>query len=79
MIQKTLKTLTGKLDVAIPTGLKELRLGQLMAMQAAEKLDDLQAIHILSGIPLQELQQVQTFSDFHIFNKQVLNLARQFK
>jgi hypothetical protein len=51
MIQKTLKTLTGKIAVTIPGTLQELKLGQLMAMQAAEHLDDLQAIHINAGNP----------------------------
>jgi hypothetical protein len=79
MIQKTLKTLTGTLNVAIPTSLNELRLGQLMAMQAADELNDLQAIHILSGVPLAELQQVQHFTDLEIFNEQVLTLATEIK
>lgn len=79
MIQKTLQTLTGKLTVAIPTSLHELRLEQLMAMQAADKLSDLQAIHILSGVPLQQLQQVQHFTDLRVFNEQVLTLAEEIK
>jgi hypothetical protein len=79
MIQKTLKTLTGKIVVTIPGTLQELKLGQLMAMQAAEHLDDLQAIHILSGVPIAELNQVQSFADLHVFNEHVLTLATQIK
>jgi hypothetical protein len=79
MIQKTLKTLTGALSVAIPTSLHELKLRQLMAMQAADELNDLQAIHILSGLPLEELKQVQHFADLQIFNEHVLALATEIK
>ncbi|MFD1255721.1 hypothetical protein ACFQ3S_02850 [Mucilaginibacter terrae] len=79
MIQKTLQTLTGKLQVSIPTTLHELQLGQLMAMQAADKLDDLQAIHILSGVPLHDLQQVKSFAELQVFNDQVLMLAQEIK
>jgi hypothetical protein len=79
MIQKTLQTLTGNLTVSIPTRLNELKLGQLMAMQAAENMTDLQAIHILSGIPLHELKQVKTYADLQIFNDQVLALAVEIK
>jgi hypothetical protein len=79
MIQRTLKTLTGQLNISIPTRLNELKLGQLMAMQASENLDDLQAIHILSGVPLNDLQQVKSFGELQIFNEQVLELAGQIK
>jgi hypothetical protein len=77
MIQKTLKTTAGKLQVSIPAHLSELKLGQLMAMQSAEHLSDLQAIHILSGIPLATLQNVQTFDELQVFNQQVLALATE--
>ena len=79
MIQKTLKTLTGTLTVTIPTTLQELRLGQLMAMQQAGELNDLEAIHILSGVALKELQQVQSFTELQIFNDHVLQLAGEIK
>ncbi|WP_345948266.1 hypothetical protein ABDD95_15560 [Mucilaginibacter sp. PAMB04274] len=79
MIKKTLQTLTGTIDVAIPTSLHELRLGQLMAMQATDRLNDLQAIHILSGVPLSELQQIQHFTDLQVFNDQVTVLANEIK
>ncbi len=77
MIHKTLKTTTGKLPVSIPTLLSELKLGQLMALQAAEQLSDLEAIHILSGQPLEALQQVCSFEELQVFNQQVLQLAQQ--
>ena len=79
MIQKKLKTTTGSLTVAIPTSLNELKLGQLMAMQATENMNDLEAIHILSGIPLQELKQVQSYAELQVFNEQVLTLAIEIK
>lgn len=77
MIQKTLRTTTGKLLVTIPTQLSELKLGQLIALQATEQLSDLQAIHILSGIPLNALQNVRSFDELQVFNQQVLALAQQ--
>lgn len=77
MIEKKLKTATGKLLVKIPTELHELKLGHLMAMQAAENLSDLQAIHILSGIPLEQLQNISSYDDLQQFNSHVLSLAQQ--
>ena len=79
MIKKTLKTTTGSLTVSIPTCLRELKLGQLMAMQATENMNDLEAIHILSGIPLQELKQVQSYAQLQVFNEHVLALAIEIK
>jgi hypothetical protein len=79
MIHKSIQTLTGLLKVSLPGTLDELRLEQLMALQQAEQLTDLQAIHILSGVPLQELQQVKYFNDLQIFNEQVQLLANQIK
>jgi hypothetical protein len=79
MIQRTLQTITGSLKVAIPTSLHELTLGQLMAMQATENMTDLEAIHILSGIPLQELKQVKSYAELQVFNEQVLALAIEIK
>jgi hypothetical protein len=52
MIQKTLKTTTGKLKVQIPDKLDEVTLGQVIALQESPALDDLEAICILSGIPI---------------------------
>ena len=50
-----------------------------MAMQATEHLNDLQAIHILSGVPLKDLQQVKSFNELQLFNEHVLKLAGQIK
>jgi len=79
MIKKTLKTLTGSLTVSIPENLHELSLKQLIAMQASANLNDLEAIHILSGVALNELQQIKDYNDLHIFNEQVLALANQIR
>lgn len=79
MIQKKLKTTTGKLLVSLPEKLNEVTLGQLMAMQAAPELSDLQAISILSGLPLDELQNIQDVNDLQVFNEQVLSIAHQIK
>ena len=65
--------------VSIPENLQELSLKQLMAMQASENLNDLEAIHILSGVALNELQQIKDYNDLQIFNEQVLALANQIR
>jgi hypothetical protein len=49
MIEKTLKTTTGKLHIKIPTQLSDVTLGQMMAMQAKPNLNDIEAISILSA------------------------------
>jgi hypothetical protein len=77
MIEKTLKTTGGKLQVRIPTVLNEVSLGQMMAMQEKEYLDDLDAISILSGVPKEELYCVSNFNDFAIFGDQIKSLAHQ--
>jgi hypothetical protein len=79
MIQKTLKTTTGKLCINMPEKLNEVTLGQLMTMQAAPELSDLQAISILSGVPLEELQNIRDVNDLQLFNEQVLSIAHQIK
>ncbi|UEG54547.1 hypothetical protein LLH06_06180 [Mucilaginibacter daejeonensis] len=79
MIQKTLSTLNGKLQVSIPQDLHELTLGQLMAMQATDNMTDIQAIQILSGVPMAELQQVRSFHELQVFNDHILALAQQIR
>ena len=79
MIQKTLKTTTGKLTVSIPSALSEVTLGQMIALQENPALDDLEAISILSGVPVQQLQNVQSMDDFAIFGEAVLSLSHQIK
>jgi len=79
MIQKTLKTTTGKLAVSIPTTLAEVTLGQMMALQQNPNLGDMEAISILSCIPVEQLQNVQSMDDFAIFGEAVLSLSHQIK
>ncbi|NOW97236.1 hypothetical protein [Mucilaginibacter sp. SG564] len=79
MIQKTLKTITGKLSVTIPTELNEVTLGQIMAMQQKPDLNDIEAISILSGIAIEELQNVKSIHDFQVFTDTVLALSHQIK
>lgn len=79
MIKKILTTTGGKLTIQIPTQLNELRLSQLMQMQDTSQLTDLDAIHILSGVPLQELKNVSSFTDLQQFSEPVALLAHQIK
>ncbi|ASU33148.1 hypothetical protein [Mucilaginibacter xinganensis] len=77
MIQKTLKTTTGKLKVQIPDKLDEITLGQLIALQQSPDLNDLEAISILSAIPVKELQNVQSPADFALLGGGMLSLSHQ--
>jgi hypothetical protein len=79
MIEKTLKTTGGKILVQIPTALCEVTLGQMMDMQEKHYLNDLDAISILSGIPLDELYTVRNIEDFQFFGESVLSLSHQIK
>ncbi|GAA4093259.1 hypothetical protein [Mucilaginibacter panaciglaebae] len=79
MIERKVKTLTGKLSIKIPSALAELKLGQLMQMQAIEHLSDLDAISILSGITLAELKNVVDISEFDVFGEAILSLSNQIK
>ncbi|MGZ3874925.1 MAG: hypothetical protein ACXVJD_18535 [Mucilaginibacter sp.] len=79
MIQKTLRTTTGKLAVSMPSLLSEVTLGQLMALQEQPEIKDLDAISILSGIPAGQLQQVKSMDDFAVFGGAVLSLSQQIK
>jgi len=79
MIEKTLKTTGGKLQVKIPTNLHEVTLGQMMAMQEKHSLNDLDAISILSGIAIEELYTVRNINDFQAFGNSVLALSSQIK
>ena len=63
----------------MPEQLNELKLEQLMAMQSAENLSDLQAVSILSGTPLDELQNIRSADELQVFNQQVLSIATQIK
>ena len=79
MIAKTFKTTSGKLLVQIPGRLEEITLGQLIYMQATQNLSDLDAIHILSGISLAELQSIKNFDDLQQFNTHIVQLSQQIK
>lgn len=79
MITKTLKTTNGKISISMPEQLNELKLEQLIAMQSAENLSDLQAVSILSGTPLDELQNISSADELQVFNRQVLSIATQIK
>lgn len=79
MIEKTLITTHGKLRVKIPSQLNEVKLGQMMALQDTPELGDLDAISILSGVPVPELQSVRDASDFMQFADAVLALSHQIK
>jgi hypothetical protein len=79
MIEKTLKTTHDKLRVSIPTQLSEVTLGQMMQLQDSPELKDLDAISILSGVPIAELQNVSNGDDFMAFADAVLSLSHQIK
>lgn len=79
MIEKTLKTIGGKVSIKIPSLLNELTLGQLMAMQEKTDLSDLDAISILSGVPIEELQNIKHANDLHVFGEAVLSLSTQIR
>jgi hypothetical protein len=65
--------------VKIPTYLNEVTLGQMMDMQKKHYLNDLDAISILSGIPMDELYTVRNIDDFQVFGESVLSLSHQIK
>ncbi|MFI5162940.1 MAG: hypothetical protein ACHQHN_16785 [Sphingobacteriales bacterium] len=79
MIEKTLKTTHGKIRVRIPTVMNELTVGQLMAMQEQQNLDDMDAISILSGVPKKDLYTVKDITDFLVFGDYVLSLSHQIR
>jgi hypothetical protein len=79
MIEKTLITTHGKLRVKIPSQLNEVTLGQMMTLQDTPELGDLDAISILSGVPVADLQSVRDAGDFLQFADTVLALSHQIK
>ena len=79
MIEKTLITTHGKLRVTIPSQLNEVTLGQMMALQDSPDLGDLEAISILSGVPVADLRSVRDANDFMDFADAVLSLSHQIK
>lgn len=79
MIEQTLKTTAGIIKVAIPGDVSEITLAHLMQLQESTELNDLQAISILSGVPLQELQNVTDMNDLHYFTDCIFLLSHQLK
>ena len=79
MIERILITTHGKLRVKIPSQLDEVTLGQMMALQDSSELGDLDAISILSGVPVAKLQSVKDAGDFMQFADAVLSLSQQIK
>lgn len=79
MIEKTFKTTTGSISITIPEHLHEVSLGQLIAMQAIENLSDLEAVHILSGVPTDKLQNIKNIDDLRLFNGHIMALSVQIK
>jgi hypothetical protein len=79
MIEKQLKTTDGKITIKIPSQIKEVTLGQLIQMQEKPELTDLDAISILSGIPIDELKNVLNFNDFDVFAEAISSLSNQIK
>jgi len=77
MIEKKVKTTTGKLLVKIPSSLNEITIGQMMELQEKPSLTDLEAISILAGIPLAQLQNVNRIDDLMAFGDVVLSLSQQ--
>jgi len=79
MIEKNIRSTSGKILLTIPTELHELTLGHLMALQEKEVLDDLDAISILSGTPKCELQNIKNIADLSEFGEGIFSLSRQIK
>lgn len=75
MINKTVKTHSGRLNITMPESLDEITLGQMIALQSADNLGDAEAISILSGIPADELKQIKDAAELSIFSEQILKLA----
>lgn len=81
MITKTFTTTDGKIKIAIPSELKEITLGMMIALEKpnADKTDlsQVEVISIFSGIPLDNLYDVRNISDFDQFQQHVLSLCHQ--
>jgi hypothetical protein len=79
MIEKTLKATHGRLRICIPSQLNEVTLGQMIALQEKPDMSDLDAISILSGLPVQQLQTIVNANDLMDFADAVLGLSHQIK
>jgi hypothetical protein len=79
MVKKTVKTLDGKLSISMPSTINEITLGQVMELQENPLLNDLEAISILSGLTVSELQNVKNFDELYVFGEIILLLSNQLK
>jgi hypothetical protein len=79
MVEKTVKTLSGKLSIRMPSSLDEITLGQVMELQEKPMVNDLDAISILTGVPLSDLQNVKSFDDLYIFGEVIMLISNQLK
>ncbi|QEM09283.1 hypothetical protein [Mucilaginibacter rubeus] len=79
MIERIVKTTVGKLRIQMPTQLNEISLGQMMDLQAKTDITDIEAISILSGIPVPELQNIKSYDELHQFGDTVFSLSNQIK
>lgn len=79
MIERIVKTTAGKLRIQMPTQLNEVSLGQMMDLQAKPDITDIEAISILSGIPVPELQNIKNYDELHQFGDTILSLSDQIK
>jgi hypothetical protein len=79
MIEKRIRTTNGKLVIKMPSLLNEISLGQMMAMQEKEHLNDLDAISILTGIEVDKLNTVQRYDDLEVLNEYVYSLSEQIR
>jgi hypothetical protein len=77
MIEKTLKTKDGKIQVRMPTVIGEITLGQMMAIQERRFPDALDTISILSGIPKADLSHGTNFGDLQLFGNYMRSLSHQ--
>jgi hypothetical protein len=75
MIKKIFKTANGKLEVSIPDKLAEITLAQMMALQQADGLTDIDAISILSNMTKDELMQIIRAEELLAFGEPILRLA----
>jgi hypothetical protein len=79
MIEKTLKTTSGRLKIKIPSSLDEVTMGQMITLQEKENLNDLEAISILSGVDMNELNNVCSLNDMQVFADSILLLSQQIR
>ena len=77
MIRKVIQTINGPLPVEIPTELREVTLGMLIDLRNDNS--DIEAIAILSGVPLDRLYDAKSTDEFDQFTDYVLSLSHKLK